>query len=410
MRHRKERRGVSEIIGVLLMLAIVVSLGVLIFAFSSGSMNSLSQNYANAMTNRKSATAEKFEVQQVTFATGSSGTLAVDGSATGCFGHATQSTPCTSTSTSSGSTGTLTTLKFPDVIVVMVNDENAAGGGGSPAGAVDTVASVTSTPALTFSPRSSNTLGSPTFQDLEVWYAIASSTFSGTDHRDAEWRHRRRRDGGLWCLRCQHGLPVGPEPFASSDRERSHWIRSLGSGVSTSNANDMILGFQANGDSTAVGATSETAGTGFALVCVTCNVSNNGASNDADGAAEDGVVGTTEYNAAVPFGATIALADSWLVTADAIQASPAPISGADVYVRNVGTIPTTLASVYITDLTSNTFVAQFPLTTAQGTLNVGTVLDIPHAVLAFTASHDHVYSFTVASSLGNSEVYEAEAE
>ena len=410
MRHRKERRGVSEIIGVLLMLAIVVSLGVLIFAFSSGSMNSLSQNYANAMTNRKSATAEKFEVQQVTFATGSSGTLAVDGSATGCFGHATQSTPCTSTSTSSGSTGTLTTLKFPDVIVVMVNDENAAGGGGSPAGVVDTVASVTSTPALTFSPRSSNTLGSPTFQDLEVWYAIASSTFSGTVTATLNGGTDDAVMVAFGVSGANTASPWDPNPSLPATANGPTGFAPSMSGVSTSNANDMILGFQANGDSTAVGATSETAGSGFALVCVTCNVNNNGASNDADGAAEDGVVGTTEYNAAVAFGTTIALADSWLVTADAIQASPAPISGADVYVRNVGTIPTTLASVYITDLTSNTFVAQFPLTTAQGTLNVGTVLDISHAVLAFTASHDHVYSFTVASSLGNSEVYEAEAE
>ncbi len=80
--------------------------------------------------------------------------------------------------------------------------------------------------------------------------------------------------------------------------------------------------------------------------------------------------------------------------------------GADVYVRNVGTIPTTLVSVYIVDQSSNTFVSQFTIST---TVNVGTFADIPHTTLTFTPSHGHTYSFTVASSQGNSIIYNAKA-
>ena len=84
-------------------------------------------------------------------------------------------------------------------------------------------------------------------------------------------------------------------------------------------------------------------------------------------------------------------------------------TGADVYVRNVGTVSSTLASVFVVDQSTSTFVAQFPLTTAQGTLNVGTFLDIPHTLLTFTPSHGHTYSFTVTSILGNSVIFYAKA-
>jgi hypothetical protein len=81
-------------------------------------------------------------------------------------------------------------------------------------------------------------------------------------------------------------------------------------------------------------------------------------------------------------------------------------AGADVYVRNAGTISSTLVSVYIADQSTNTFVAQVPISTA---VNAGTVADIPHTTLTFTPSHGHTYSFTVTSSLGNSITFNAEA-
>ena len=91
---------------------------------------------------------------------------------------------------------------------------------------------------------------------------------------------------------------------------------------------------------------------------------------------------------------------------DAIQASPGTTAGANVFVRNVGSIPTTLVSVYVTDLTSNAFVSQTTMSTA---VEVGTFVEIPDTTLAFTPTHGHTYSFTVTSSLGNSAIYSAEA-
>ena len=81
-------------------------------------------------------------------------------------------------------------------------------------------------------------------------------------------------------------------------------------------------------------------------------------------------------------------------------------TGADIYVRNTGTIATTLVAVYVSDLTSGSFVSQ---TTVSTTVNVGTFTEIPHTTMTFSPTHGHEYSFTLVSSLGNSETYEAEA-
>src|SRR3989442_10608954 len=78
--------------------------------------------------------------------------------------------------------------------------------------------------------------------------------------------------------------------------------------------------------------------------------------------------------------------------------------GADVYVRNVGTISTTLVSVYIVDQTSSTFISQTAISTA---VNVGTFVDI--ALHTFNPSHGHAYSFTVTTFRGNSVIYNAKA-
>jgi len=85
-------------------------------------------------------------------------------------------------------------------------------------------------------------------------------------------------------------------------------------------------------------------------------------------------------------------------------------AGADVYVRNVGTIASTLVSVYVVDQSTGAFVTQVALTPAPGiALNVGTVVDIPHTTVTFTPSHGHTYSFTVTSILGNSVTFDAKA-
>jgi flagellin-like protein len=84
-------------------------------------------------------------------------------------------------------------------------------------------------------------------------------------------------------------------------------------------------------------------------------------------------------------------------------------TGASVYVRNVGSIASILVSVYIVDQSTGAFVKQIPLTTAQGTVDVGTVLDIPNTVLTFTPVHGQAYSFIVTSNLGNSVTFSSKA-
>lgn len=81
-------------------------------------------------------------------------------------------------------------------------------------------------------------------------------------------------------------------------------------------------------------------------------------------------------------------------------------AGADLYVRNVGSISSTLVSVYVVDQSTGDFVVQIPISTS---LAVGDFVDIPHTTLSFTPTHGQTYSFTVTSSRGNSVTYDARA-
>ena len=81
-------------------------------------------------------------------------------------------------------------------------------------------------------------------------------------------------------------------------------------------------------------------------------------------------------------------------------------TGADVYVRNVGTTSSTLVSVFIVDQSTGTFVTRDAISTA---VNAGAAVDIPHTTLTFTPSHGNTYSFTVTSNLGNSVIFDAKA-
>jgi hypothetical protein len=160
--------------------------------------------------------------------------------------------------------------------------------------------------------------------------------------------------------------------------------------VSTSDANDIVFGA---GDFNVA-----TAGLGSGFTAL-------GYTPGDFFADEYAIESTTQSSLTVGYGAISTSANNAI--ADAIQASPASISGADVYVRNVGSIPTTLVSVYVTDVTADAFVSQ---TTIRMTANVGTFVDIPHATLAFAGTLGDTYSFTVTSSLGNSVVFDAEAK
>jgi hypothetical protein len=80
--------------------------------------------------------------------------------------------------------------------------------------------------------------------------------------------------------------------------------------------------------------------------------------------------------------------------------------GADLYVRNVGTAPVTLVSVFVVDQSTNTFVVQVEI---SQTLSVGALVDIPYTTVAFNPSHGSAYSFKVTSSLGRSVTVIGEA-
>lgn len=74
-------------------------------------------------------------------------------------------------------------------------------------------------------------------------------------------------------------------------------------------------------------------------------------------------------------------------------------SGANLYVRDVGTNPTTIDAVYIQNATASSFVEQFaasplPLSISPGSFQIIFVKN-------FMPDHGTVYTFTLATALGN---------
>lgn len=112
--------------------------------------------------------------------------------------------------------------------------------------------------------------------------------------------------------------------------------------------------------------------------------------------------GFSENYAAGMQGQSSGLAEKFAV--EQVTFSFSGTTGADVFVRNAASIPTTIVAVYVTDTTSNTFVTQATMST---TINVGTFADITPAKVSFTPLHGHSYQFEVTSSLGNSVVQNA---
>jgi hypothetical protein len=86
-------------------------------------------------------------------------------------------------------------------------------------------------------------------------------------------------------------------------------------------------------------------------------------------------------------------------------------TGADVYVRNDGTVSSTLVSVFVVDQSTGALVSQFTAGSLPATLSVGAFLDINlhQAGATFTPTHGHTYLFKVTSSLGSSATFDAEA-
>ncbi len=373
------RRALSDIVGTLIMIAIVASLGVLTFTFASSGLGSLSQNFTNLMGSSGNAISEKYVVEQVTFTT--SAGLALDGSTTAGSGAG---------ATNSQTTGTLTTVNANDVIVVIASLSDGSGGSTTS----NTVSTVTAT-GLTFTLRKAvaNFVSPNYFADVEEWYAITSSTFSNTITVTTTGSFRFT----VIAFGISGANTASPfDPNAGANPTASGASSTPSVTQSTSNANDILITGLAVSQTPGTVTTFPTGYTNIA------NVATGGSGSQARGVSDYDVVSAIRSSSAVSY-VLSSSTNSWAMLGDAIQAFP---QGADVYVRNVGSNPTTLVSVYIVDQTSNTFVSQTTISTA---VNVGTFADIPHTTLTFTPSHGHTYSFTVTSSLGNSVIYNAKA-
>jgi flagellin-like protein len=63
----RQRRGISEIIGSLLMIVIVVGLSAIIFAYATNGFSGMGSNLSNLFGNSQNALAERVVIEQVTF-------------------------------------------------------------------------------------------------------------------------------------------------------------------------------------------------------------------------------------------------------------------------------------------------------------------------------------------------------
>lgn len=219
--------------------------------------------------------------------------------------------------------------------------------------------------------------------DVEEWYAAASSTLSSSSITATL---SAPDTAATWIAAFGISGANTPSPF---DPDISLPATAAGATpsttISTSKPNDMLL-------------YSCAAGGGGMATGFTSIYSNTFPPNQNEYVGYE-IVSATQTNLATSCGVNSYGAE----VTDAVVASPA---GADVYVRNVGSIPTTLVSVYIMDLTSNSFLSQ---TSISATVNVGAFVDIPYTTLTFTPTHGHTYSFAVTSSSGKGVIYSARA-
>ena len=195
-------------------------------------------------------------------------------------------------------TVTLTTTLVNDIIVVFVSTTKI-----SPA---STVTSITDTAGLTWTKRSSFEYTSGTRFNLEVWWAPSTGVLS-SDVITANL-------GATATQTVMIAFGVNGANFAApwdTNGTLPATATSTGtptvSGVSTTNANTMLLGFE-NHASTAA----DTAGSGYTLI------KNQAASSIMDAAAQQKIVSATQSSVAVAFGTSFG-ATAWGMIADAIR-------------------------------------------------------------------------------------------
>ncbi len=355
-------------------------MGVLVFTFASGSLSSLTGGFTALMTGQGNAVGEDFHVEQAAFAT-SKGVLALDGTPTG-----------SETTTATATSGTLTTTGTSDVLIVETSTSSTS----------DPVVSggVASTPSLTWTHRTSE-VGTASTQ--EEWYATTTSTFSGTVK--VTWTAATQSNEFYVFAVSGANTETPFDPAAGLPADTAGTTTSPAETVaSTSNANDFVFG-SAFVVRTAAGTchTFSSVAAPFTLLAATNVAGATGGTDCMNGDGAYDIVSSTQSGMAITFTLSATTTQAWTMIADAIQQNP---GGASLYVRNVGTVSSTLVSVYVVDQTTGTLVGQFPMSIA---LNVGTFVDIPSSTLAFAPSHGQTYSFTVTSSLGNSVKFSSEA-
>jgi len=368
LRFHRKRRGISEIVAVLLLVAIAVGMGVLVYTLASGGVSALAQGATGLVSNQGKAAAEQFVVEQASFAT-SIGALAVDG--TGFSSCPTAGTSCTVT---------LTTSDTEDVVVLF----SATNGG---AIGYATISSI-SGGGLSWTERGRaeclnvcGTGGSGTYTDTDEWYAVSSGALSSVTFTVTLASSSSYTDLSVFGINgantvspfdTHSGLPAmltgSAQPYPA---------------VSTSNPHDIVFG--AADLNVATGGV----GAGFTTLGYT--------SGDyfAD---EYAIESTTQSSLTVGYSVGSTSANNAI--ADAVEAAP---MGANLYVRSVGITSSTLVSVFVLDQSTGAFVGQFPTSTA---LSAGALAAIS---LPFTPAVGNAYSFTVTSSMGNSVKFIAEA-
>jgi hypothetical protein len=80
-------------------------------------------------------------------------------------------------------------------------------------------------------------------------------------------------------------------------------------------------------------------------------------------------------------------------------------SGVTIFILNAGGNPSTISALYVQNLTSSSFVGQFTGSPLPVTINSGIIQSVK--ILGFLPDHGSVYGFTLATSIGNTVLYNA---
>ena len=232
-----------------------------------------------------------------------------------CAAHAQLALDGTSVSGqfSSGTTvvsPTFTTTNATDVIVAAVYTENTT------AASTITTTSITAT-GLTFSGSARGSVTGGAFDNLSYWWAPTTSTFSGavTAHLSGT------PDDAIIIVFAVSGANTSsPWDSNASLPASTHATTNVApsvSGITTSNANDMLLAFSGMPNQVVTQTAGAMGGTTGTLINT---VMSSGANTEG---AEERVVSATQSSISVAFVGSASGAKGWSIIADAIVASGA---------------------------------------------------------------------------------------